>query len=1151
MPESESVLTMETPAASGDVSRGWRLGFWSLIVTQFQGAFSDNALKWLVSFLLLGMGLEQGKRDLLFVLVVPLLFSVPFLLFSMTGGYLADRFSKRSVTAGLKVMEICVMVIALAGLAAANLFIAAAALFLLSTQAALFGPAKYGLLPELLPGKRLSWGNGILELGTFLASIGGTMAGGLLASAFRGRQGWSGVVFIALAGIGLLTSLGISRVPAANPAKKFRRNMAGDLWTQIGEMRKDRVLWLAVLGNVYFWFLASLLLLNIVLYATDTLRVDETHTSMLLVALSLGIGVGSFVAGYLSGGKIEYGLIPFGAIGITVMCALLSRANLTYGAIAAHLSVLGFLAGFFAVPVNALIQHRPAPDRKGGIIAAANLLSFVGIALQPVAQYSMIRLGHPNPPRVFLVSAGLTLVATIYITYLLPDSLLRFVLWVLTHSIYRIKVEGRDNIPERGGALFVSNHMSFVDACLLIASTDRTIRFVMFKDIYEHPIIHPFARILRCIPISSQLRPREMIRSLRTASEAIQAGEVVCIFAEGQITRIGHLLPFRRGFERIMKGVQAPIVPVNLDGVWGSIFSFDRGRFLWKLPRQIPYPVTVSYGKPMPPAASPFEVRQAVQDLHAEAYRHHKSSMRTLDRTFLGTARRHPLRMAMADERVKRMSWGGALNRTIFLALRLRSSWHGQKMVGILLPPSIAGALANFAALLMGKVPVNLNYTASAEVLASCAKQCQLETVLTSKAFLERVPLQVPGRVLLLEEIAAQPRAVERLRAFFLAWLVPSRWLTRILGQQAPMRLDDLATVIFSSGSTGDPKGVMLSHYNIGSNIEQVAQTFMLNRHDCLLGILPFFHSFGFTVTLWLPAALGVRVVYHPNPLDLGAIRSLVRGYGVTFLLATPTFLQAYMRRCEPEDFGSLQYVVVGAEKLPERVALAFEDRFGIRPLEGYGCTECSPVVSVNARDFRAAGFRQVGAKRGRIGHPLPGITVRIADPDTLESLPLGQPGLLLVRGPNVMQGYLGTPEKTAEVLRDGWYVTGDIASLDEDGFLTITDRLSRFSKIGGEMVPHIKVEEKLHELAGATEQSFVVAGVPDGRKGERLVVLHTLPDEKLKECLAKLGESGLPNLWLPRPNQFFRVESLPHLGTGKLDLRKVRDVALQLSSEG
>src|SRR5260370_39580720 len=365
MAESESVLTMETTAVSSEAGQDWRLGFWSLIVTQSQGAFSDNALKWLVSFLLLGMGLEQGKRDLLFVLVVRLLFSVPFLLCSMTGGYLADRFSKRSVTAGLKVMEICVMVIALVVLAAANFFIAAGALFLLSTQAALFGPSKYGLLPELLPEKKLSWGNGILELGTFIASIGGTITGAFLARIFPGRQGWSGMVFIALAGIGLLTSLGISRVPAANPTKKFRFNMAGDLLAQIREMRKDRVLWLAVLGNVYFWFLASLLLLNIVLYPTDPLLVDHTHTSMLLVALSLRIGVGSFASRYLSGGKIEYGLIPLGAIGITVMCALLSRSGLGYGAIAAHLAVLGFLAVFFAVPVNALIQHRPSPDRKG------------------------------------------------------------------------------------------------------------------------------------------------------------------------------------------------------------------------------------------------------------------------------------------------------------------------------------------------------------------------------------------------------------------------------------------------------------------------------------------------------------------------------------------------------------------------------------------------------------------------------------------------------------------------------------------------------------------------------------------------------------------------------------------------------------------
>jgi acyl-[acyl-carrier-protein]-phospholipid O-acyltransferase / long-chain-fatty-acid--[acyl-carrier-protein] ligase len=468
-------------------------------------------------------------------------------------------------------------------------------------------------------------------------------------------------------------------------------------------------------------------------------------------------------------------------------------------------------------------------------------------------------------------------------------------------------------------------------------------------------------------------------------------------------------------------------------------------------------------------------------------------------------------------------------------------------MVGILLPPSIPGALVNFAAMLSGKIPVNLNYTASNETLASCAAQCKLETVITTRLLLEKIPLQVPGKAILLEEAAASPSGAEKIMALLL-WFLPGWWLERKLAGAKTRSLDELATVIFSSGSTGEPKGVMLTHYNVASNIEQVAQTFMLDSHDCLLGVLPFFHSFGFTVTLWMPAVLGVGVAYHPSPLDLGAISEIVRDYRVTFLLATPTFLQAYLRRCSPEDFGSLQFVVVGAEKLPERLALAFEDRFGIRPLEGYGATECSPVVAVNTKDFRAPGFRQVGAKRGRIGHPLPGISVRIVDPDTREPVSVGTPGLLLVRGPNVMKGYLGKSEKTAEVLQDSWYVTGDIATEDEDGFLTITDRLSRFSKIGGEMVPHIKIEEKLQELAGDTEQAFVVMGVPDGKKGERLVVLHTLGPEELKAVLEQLPEAGLPNLWTPRANQFFHVDELPHLGTGKLDLRRIRDLALEFS---
>jgi acyl-[acyl-carrier-protein]-phospholipid O-acyltransferase/long-chain-fatty-acid--[acyl-carrier-protein] ligase len=453
--------------------------------------------------------------------------------------------------------------------------------------------------------------------------------------------------------------------------------------------------------------------------------------------------------------------------------------------------------------------------------------------------------------------------------------------------------------------------------------------------------------------------------------------------------------------------------------------------------------------------------------------------------------------------------------------------------------------------MLLGRIPVNLNYTASSEVIASCAAQCNIDVVITSKAFVERFPkLAIPGRTLFLEDALATPHSSEKLVAMLCAFILPQFLMRKVIGDHGPRpAIDELATVIFSSGSTGDPKGVMLTHFNLVSNIQQVSQVFMLGSRDKILGILPFFHSFGCMAALWLPAVNGIGVVYHPNPLDAGTIGGLVENYRVTFLIATPTFLQAYMRRCSPESFGSIQYVLVGAEKLPERVALAFEDTFGIRPLEGYGCTECSPVVSVNSRDFRAPGFRQVGGRRGKIGHPLPGITVRIVDIDSGAPVAPGTPGMLLVKGPNVMKGYLGKPEKTAEVLHDGWYTTGDVALMEEDGFLTITDRLSRFSKIGGEMVPHIRIEEKLHELAGSTEQVFAVTALPDEKKGERIVVVTTLSDDKLTPVLEKLTRSDLPALWKPRPNHFFRVDALPVLGTGKIDLRGVKTLAAELAA--
>ena len=1160
-------------------------GFWALIVTQFQGAFSDNALKQLALFIGISLGMGEAEQDRLSSLTMALLM-LPFLFFSMLGGSLATRFSKRNVIVAVKFLEILIMALATLGLASHTLGVVLLCVFFMGTHSAIFGPSKYGSLPELLPEKKLSWGNGVLELGSFLAIILGTVGGGLLSSAFEGRPAVAGVVLMGLAVFGLLTGCAVTRVPAADPAHPLRFNFAGELFTQWRLIRRDRVLRLAVIGNTFFWFLATLLFLNLFTHGRFALLCDKAHLSYLMAGLSIGIGVGSVAAGYLSGGKIEYGLVPLGLVGMTTFSALLARPELGFSGVFWHLAALGFSAGFFAVPVNAIMQHRPRKEDKAGILAAANLISSVGSFLAAGVYYLLRQWPH-DTRMIFLTGAAMTLAALVYSVVLLPDSLLRFVLWVLTRTIYRIRIQGRDNIPEKGGALFVCNHVSFVDALLLLASTDRQVRFMMFKDIYEQRWMKPFARILGVIPISSEQRPREMIQALQTASDAIRAGDVVCIFAEGQITRIGQMLPFRRGFERIMKDVEAPIIPVGLDGVWGSIFSFQKGRFLWKLPRRLPYPVTINYGRPLPHTATPFEVRSEVQKLLVEAWRNRKARMRSLPIALVHAARRHPFRFAMGDAQNVKVSFGAALVRTVFLARRLKPVWSGQKMVGLLLPPSVPGALVNFAAMLMGKVPVNLNYTVSEETLASCIRQCEIKTVVTSKGFLDKLKLKVPCAAVYLEDVAggerrsptrretdaesppagpeagapgalppkadsqfSRPGPLEKFIAFVLAFSVPDRVLQQVLGARKKTGLDDLATVIFSSGSTGDPKGVMLSHYNIGSNIEQLEQVFGVSHRDCFLGILPFFHSFGFTGTLCLPAILGVGVVYYPNPLDAKSIGPLVREYNVTFLLATPTFLQLYLRSCSAEDFGSLRVVMTAAEKLPDRLAMAFEEQFGIRPLEGYGCTECAPAVAVNTLDFRSAGFRQVGAKRGKIGHPLPGVSVRIVDPETQAPLATGQPGLLLVRGPNVMQGYLGRPEKTAEVLRDGWYVTGDVAAIDEDGFLQITDRLNRFSKIGGEMVPHIKVEEKLHELAGATGQTFVVTGVPDEKKGERLVVLHKLADGQLPAVLEKLSRCDLPNLWKPRADQFFRVNAFPQLGTGKLDLRKVREIAMKSSTK-
>lgn len=435
--------------------------------------------------------------------------------------------------------------------------------------------------------------------------------------------------------------------------------------------------------------------------------------------------------------------------------------------------------------------------------------------------------------------------------------------------------------------------------------------------------------------------------------------------------------------------------------------------------------------------------------------------------------RRHPFRLAMADATKPRVSSLQALIGAIALARALKIHWQSQQNVGLLLPPTVAGALTTVAAALAGRTSVNLNYTVGKAGLESAVQQAQLRTIVTSRKFIEKAKLELPDgpTILWLEDIGATIGSPQKALAAALAILAPLRLIESACGQTRRVTMDDLATIIFSSGSTGEPKGVMLSHFSIDANVQAVSQVLPLAGDDRILGILPLFHSFGYLV-FWYVTLNGAATVFHPSPLDVTAIGELCAKHRLTFLVCTPTFLQLYQRRCTPEQFSTLRVVLTGAEKLSLRLCQSFQDRFGIAPIEGYGVTECAPVIAVNCPDFRAAGFYQPASRRGGVGQPLPGVSVRIVDPDSDAILPPGTSGMLLVKGPNVMNGYLGREDLTAQAMRDGWYITGDIATLDDDGFLTITDRLSRFSKIGGEMVPHRLVEEALQLASGKMRKS-------------------------------------------------------------------------------
>jgi len=1110
-------------------------------LSQFGGALNDNLFKLAVIYTMVIAWPDKDKNEV--NAIVGAIFAIPFLLFIGAAGVLADRVRKHKIVQSIKLMEIGVMAFGATAIYFQDRWMLLAGMFFMSVQSALFSPSKFGIIPELVGRKNISRANSQMQAAGYLAMILGT-ASAPLFSQLLGR--WAGLASVAVAILGWLASMRIAPTPKGKGTAKANPFFLSDIFKSIKVIHQDAFLALAVWASAFFLMIAAFIQLNILAYGPSHLGMaNQEEATLLFLVVAFGIGSGSLIAGKVSRHSIEFGIVPIGAALLALSCvglwAIPEGAKLLGYAFCL---IMGFGAGLFVVPVQSFLQFRSPPEKMGEIIAASGWLSWVGVLLAAGLLHLCSSTLEFSAATNFLVIGVMVLVMALFAFIILPDFFVRFVVMIITRCFYRLRASGTRNLPAQGGALIVANHVSMMDAIWICAVQQRRIRFVMSRTYIEESSwwMKGLLKLGGVIPIHEEDSPKAILKSLQVARNVIEDGYIVAIFPEGHLSRTGHMLPFKPGYERIVKGTGAPILPLYIEGGYGSHASYAHGQPRLLHPKDFRKQITVAIGEPLPTTSSTTEVHDAVLDLAATATDAYAPIRGSAGRCFARCARANWKLQAIADSSGKKLTFGKTLIASLLLKKRFTTILAGDpEEIGVLLPPSVGGALVNLALALEGRVAVNLNYTSSAKSLKSAMEQADIRTLITSKKFMEKLPdTPTPERVLYAEDLASGFSRLSKIITLLQAKFLPLCFLVsdRFWAPEDPL------TILFSSGSTANPKGILLSHHNILSNIDGFSVVARARPTDSICSVLPFFHSFGFTVGLWFPLTQGLGVAYHYHPLETDAISDLAEENRSTILMGTPTFLMAWVRKIRPEAFSNLRWVVVGAEKLRPKLADMFEKRYGIRPLEGYGATECSPVIAVNVPDVDVDGLKQEGAVEGSVGRPLPNMLTRIVDPETGELLPLGSPGLLWVKGPSVMHSYVKNPEKTQEVLVDGWYNTGDIVKQDENGFITITDRLTRFSKLAGEMVSHSAVEEALQDALGCTPDLLAVTGIADERKGERLVVIYSKELGDSESFQAKVLKMDMPNLWKPDRRSWIAVEALPTLGTGKLDLKGLKEIA-------
>ncbi len=1114
----------------------------------------------------------DSSEQVVWISIINAMIIIPFLLLFTVSGYLSDKYNKKDILIYGAVSSFTLSVLMIFSYLSGNFYLAMFNLVLLAVQSAIYSPAKFGIILSIWGKKNLARGNSALQSVSIVAILFAIASGSFIFESYYNANNLAILtskealldailpltLYIAPVGfLEMIVSIFILRKLKTAYVKNDSLELDKKALFQGKLLKKNiktifsnNIIFLSVIGLSVFWGVSQGLMAVFPSFAKQYLGVTDVFVINGVIAASgVGIAIGSFIYSRLSKHYIEVGTIPLAAIGMAFMMYLSTQVT---SALFLGLSFLAFgiFGGLFVVPLNALIQFNAKKRNLGTILAGNNWFHSLAMFMM-LSMTTFVSLNNLDPLNTIYLILLITIVGMIYTIYKLPQSLILLFMKFVVGMKYKLEVQGIKNIPSSGGALLLGNHISWIDWAVILMSSPREIKFVMHKPIYEKWYLNWLFKAVKAIPISNASSKE----TIKTVARQLDEGNVVVLFPEGGITRNGHLGEFKRGFELILRHTknEVPVIPFYIRGLWESMFS--RANKKYKKSKRV-NSVTVSYARAIKKnKANVVSVKKAVKTLSMSSWNEHTENLDTIPELVFDKLKQIKGDMIFADSTGVELSGYKFLTASILFKNIIKRKVKGQN-VGLLLPSSAGGAFLNTSVLMLGKTAVNLNFTASIEALVGSVKKAEVQTIVTSKKFVSKLKERGVAidevlelcDILYVEDMKKQISKPKGLITLLSVILFPS-FLLKDLHIKVRDR-NDTALIMFSSGSEGIPKGIELTHKNIVGNSQQIAAILNVSDDDVIVGSLPFFHAFGTVVTLFLPLIEGIRCVAHPDPTDGFAIGNLVRKYKATIMLGTSTFFRLYSKnaKVKKEMFESLRLIVAGAEKLSQKVREDFKNKFDKEILEGYGVTETTPVASCNLPLVVASdGDKQIGGKVGTVGMPIPGTTFKIVDPDTYKELEVGVEGMILISGVQVMKGYLKDEAKTKEVLvkLDGkiYYITGDKGRVDEDGFLTIVDRYSRFAKLGGEMVSLGAVEENIRKVLPNDEVDIVVSSIKDEKKGEKIVALiSNINKEELSELKRVIKDSFDNNLMIPSVYKI--VENVPKLGSGKTDFKLAQKMA-------